>query len=66
VRWRDFDGEHREATETPTAVVGELASRLDGEVPGLVVARPTLEDIYVKMVEEHSDARPSSEVEVSA
>jgi ABC-2 type transport system ATP-binding protein len=66
VRWRDFDGEHREATETPTAVVRELASRFDGEVPGLVVARPTLEDIYVKMVEEHSDARPSSEVEVSA
>jgi hypothetical protein len=31
-----------------------------------VVARPTLEDIYVKMIEEHSDALASSEVEVSA
>jgi hypothetical protein len=30
VRWRDFGGEHREATETPTAVVRELASRFDG------------------------------------
>jgi ABC-2 type transport system ATP-binding protein len=65
VRWRDFDGEHSESTKTPTAVVGELAARYGGEVPGLVVARPTLEDIYVKMVEEHSNAR-SSEVDVSA
>jgi hypothetical protein len=31
-----------------------------------VVARPTLEDIYVKMVEEHSDVLSSSEAVVSA
>jgi len=62
VRWTDVDGEHHELTNTPTAVLIELSTRFGGEVPNLVVARPTLEDIYVKMIEEHSDAS-RSEVE---
>jgi ABC-2 type transport system ATP-binding protein len=59
VRWTDVDGEHHELTSTPTAALIELSTRFGGEVPNLVVARPTLEDIYVKMIEEHSDASRS-------
>jgi ABC-2 type transport system ATP-binding protein len=54
VRWRDTDGEHVEDTDTPTAVVRALADRFDGEIPGLLVSRPTLEDVYVRMIEAHA------------
>jgi ABC-2 type transport system ATP-binding protein len=40
------------ATATPTALVQELAKEYDGEVPGLAVTRPTLEDVYLKMIGE--------------
>jgi ABC-2 type transport system ATP-binding protein len=33
-------------------VVAELASRFDGEVPGLEVHRPTLEDTYLRLIGE--------------
>ncbi len=39
----------RETTE-PTSLVRDLARQFDGEVPGLTVARPTLEDIYLKLI----------------
>jgi ABC-2 type transport system ATP-binding protein len=41
---------HDAATATPTAFVAELAARFGGEVPDLSVARPTLEDIYLRMI----------------
>ena len=56
VSWRTPDGRlERAETATPTALVGELAARSraaggDGEVPGLTVARPTLEDVYLRMI----------------
>ncbi|MEO9138880.1 MAG: ABC transporter ATP-binding protein [Jatrophihabitans sp.] len=65
VVWTDENGEHVEHSDEPTAVVRRLADRFGGEVPGLLVSRPTLEDVYVAMVAEHaalsddSDARPS-------
>jgi ABC-2 type transport system ATP-binding protein len=31
-------------------VVADLAARFDGEVPGLTVTRPTLEDVYLDMI----------------
>jgi ABC-2 type transport system ATP-binding protein len=46
VRWRDGV----ERTAAPTAFVEELARRYGGEVPGLVVTRPTLEDAYLSLV----------------
>ncbi len=52
VRWLE-DGEPRElATDTPTQVVGELAARFAalGEIPGLQVLRPSLEDVYLELV----------------
>ncbi|GAA0429917.1 ABC transporter [Acrocarpospora corrugata] len=38
-------------TDTPTETVLELAARFDGEIPGLAVTRPTLEDIYLTLIE---------------
>ena len=50
VRWIE-DGEPRTAdSTTPTALVAELASRFGGEVPGLQVLRPTLEDVYLSLI----------------
>ncbi|MGT2527449.1 ABC transporter ATP-binding protein [Streptomyces nojiriensis] len=50
VEWTDPDGAPRSvSTETPTRTVGELAARFDGEVPGLRVTRPTLEDVYLRL-----------------
>jgi ABC-2 type transport system ATP-binding protein len=52
VVWTDADGRHEAVTQAPTAVVTELAARFaPGEVPGLQVLRPTLEDVYLSMVE---------------
>lgn len=42
-----------ERTSRPTALVAELAVRLapdDGEVPGLRIETPTLEDVYLELV----------------
>jgi ABC-2 type transport system ATP-binding protein len=39
-----------ELTNEPTAVVSRLAREFDGEIPKLVVSRPTLEDIYLEMI----------------
>jgi ABC-2 type transport system ATP-binding protein len=50
VSWRTEDGWERTQSATPTAVVTDLAARFDGEVPGLTVTRPTLEDVYLEMI----------------
>ena len=50
VRWEDGEGPHTMATDSPTAVVADLAQRYGGEVPGLTVARPTLEDVYLDLI----------------
>lgn len=42
-------------TATPTAVVRELAARLGGEIPGLEIHRPTLEDVYLRLIGEPAD-----------
>jgi ABC-2 type transport system ATP-binding protein len=52
VSWSE-DGARRSAeTATPTAFVRDLAERFPGEVPDLAVARPTLEDVYLRMIGE--------------
>jgi ABC-2 type transport system ATP-binding protein len=50
VRWQGTDGPHAQHTDAPTALVGELAARFGGEVPELVVERPSLEDVYLRMI----------------
>jgi ABC-2 type transport system ATP-binding protein len=54
VSWLEGDTTRTEATATPTELVGSLASRFAGEVPGLTVMRPTLEDIYLEMIGPYS------------
>jgi len=56
VSWRSPDGSLRsEQTDTPTAVIQRLAAAFaDGEVPELVVHRPTLEEIYLAMIGDHA------------
>jgi ABC-2 type transport system ATP-binding protein len=51
ISWRTPEGTwERTRSATPTAVVTDLAARFAGEVPGLTVTRPTLEDIYLNMI----------------
>jgi ABC-2 type transport system ATP-binding protein len=50
VRWRGSDGPREVQTDAPTRVIGELTERYGGgEVPGLTVTRPTLEDVYLEL-----------------
>jgi ABC-2 type transport system ATP-binding protein len=57
VEWTEADGtRRRERTGTPTRTVAELARRFDGEIPGLRVDRPTLEDVYLRLTGQE-DAR---------
>jgi ABC-2 type transport system ATP-binding protein len=50
VGFTDGDGPCRVQTDEPTRVVRELAERFGGEVPGLTVSRPTLEDVYLELI----------------
>jgi ABC-2 type transport system ATP-binding protein len=50
VRWVTPDGPREVTTDTPTKVVTELAASFGGEVPELVVERPSLEDVYLRMI----------------
>jgi ABC-2 type transport system ATP-binding protein len=57
VAWEDEHGiRHTEPTATPTALVAGLAARYGGEVPGLTVTRPSLEDTYLSLIAPHLDA----------
>jgi ABC-2 type transport system ATP-binding protein len=50
VAWRDGEVIKSELSDNPTELVATLSSRFGGEVPELVVSRPTLEDIYLEMI----------------
>ena len=50
VRWLEDGRLTEEDTEEPTRMVQELAARFGGEVPGLEVHKPTLEDIYLELI----------------
>lgn len=49
VRWTTATGPREIRTDTPTTTVAELAAHY-GEVPGLEVLRPTLEDVYLTLI----------------
>ena len=49
-------------TATPTEVVGGLAAQFGGEVPGLTVIRPSLEDVYLELIEQTGDCKPDRDV----
>ena len=51
VTWYE-DGQARsEATAEPTALVRQLSARFPGEIPELAVHRPSLEDVYLHLIE---------------
>lgn len=55
VSWLE-DGERREQrTMEPTSMVGDLAARFGGEVPGLTVDRARLEDVYLSLIDDDRD-----------
>ncbi len=50
VRWTESDSPRELRTDSPTAAVAELSARLGGEVPDLTISRPTLEDVYLRLI----------------
>jgi ABC-2 type transport system ATP-binding protein len=50
VSWRAAGRLRTLRTHEPTAVISSLARRHHGEIPGLSVTRPTLEDVYLTMI----------------
>jgi len=58
VSWQDGQQSRSERTEAPTRLVGELAARYGGEVPGLTVTRPSLEDTYLALIGARQDGGP--------
>ena len=52
VSWTEDGARRAEETPTPTALLRELTARFPGEIPDLAVARPTLEDVYLRMIGE--------------
>ena len=50
VSWLGTSGLESEESNNPTAVVAKLAAQFGGEIPELVITRPSLEDIYLKMI----------------
>ncbi|MGL5859668.1 MAG: ABC transporter ATP-binding protein [Phycicoccus sp.] len=64
--WQDGGERRSTRTATPTADVVQLAARFPGgEVPGLTVTRPSLEDTYLALIAPHvagADAGSTSEV----
>ena len=50
VQWEQEGHMKEELTAEPTAVVNRLSATFKGEIPKLIVSRPTLEDIYLEMI----------------
>ena len=50
VSWMSPTGIQIEESDNPTSVVAKLATQFNGEIPELTITRPSLEDIYLKMI----------------
>jgi ABC-2 type transport system ATP-binding protein len=50
VSWDTPDGRRSVQSATPTRAVADLARQAGGEIPGLAVTRPTLEDAYLELI----------------
>lgn len=60
VEWTEPDGTARaEHTHTPTRTVACLTGHFDGEIPGLRINRPSLEDVYLRLTGQH-EAQPTA------
>ncbi|AYY14231.1 ABC transporter ATP-binding protein [Actinobacteria bacterium YIM 96077] len=54
VRWLHDGNPQERTTAEPTRLVTELAAEFDGEIPGLAIDRPTLEDTYLRLIGENT------------
>ncbi len=64
VSWDEAGTRHTVRTDAPTAEVLALQTRFGGEVPGLAVTRPSLEDTYLSLIAPHlGDHRADPAVE---
>ena len=52
VGWDPGPGRRTVQTTKPTQLVAELSREFGGEIPGLTVTRPTLEDVYLELIAE--------------
>ena len=50
VSWLSSRGREQVETKEPSALVSSLYTEFGGEVPGLTVTRPSLEDVYIRMI----------------
>jgi ABC-2 type transport system ATP-binding protein len=50
ITWLGKSGLESEESDNPTALVTKLAGQFSGEIPELTITRPSLEDIYLKMI----------------
>jgi ABC-2 type transport system ATP-binding protein len=50
VAWDEPSGRRTVRTPDPGAVVAELVRQHGGDVPGLTVTRPSLEDVYLTLI----------------
>jgi len=64
VMWEESGSDRSEATDEPTRLIAELATRFNGEVPGLQVHRPSLEETYLSLIA--SDGAAHQDVEGGA
>jgi ABC-2 type transport system ATP-binding protein len=54
IRWHENGTSRHELTDTPTAFLRQLTTRIPDEISNLSVSRPTLEEIYLQMIGENS------------
>ena len=67
VCWRDSADAHEVRTTQPGRTVAELYARTGSEPEDLEIVRPSLEDIYLRLVgDAHAEPRESSDQEVAA
>jgi ABC-2 type transport system ATP-binding protein len=50
VSWREGGQLRTQETDSPTIFITELSARFQGEIPELSAKRPSLEDIYLRMI----------------
>ncbi len=53
VSWLEGGTRRTLQTSAPTAEIAALAARFDGEIPELVVTRPSLEETYLRLIGPH-------------
>jgi len=51
IRWESEGVMHEESTAEPTAFIKHLMNEFPEEIPKLTVTRPSLEDVYLEMIE---------------